>query len=92
MIYGFDWDGTLVESFTARPLPGVREQLAALPAGTRTFIASNQGGPAFRAVLNDPKYPTVEEVVERIADGLAALHWRPHLLLICTCSGKAGPA
>jgi hypothetical protein len=30
MIYGFDFDGTLVESWTATPLPGVRERLAAL--------------------------------------------------------------
>ena len=43
-------------------------------------------------MLNDPKYPTVEDVIKRLTDGLAALHWRPHLLLICTCSGKAGPA
>jgi hypothetical protein len=63
-----------------------------LPNDARSFIATNQAGPAFRTVLHDPKYPTVEDVVDRITDGLAALHWRPHLLLICTCSGKAGPA
>ena len=31
MIIGFDYDGTLVKSWTATPLPGVRGQLAALP-------------------------------------------------------------
>jgi hypothetical protein len=92
VIIGFDFDGTLVASWSVTPLPGVCERLAVLPNDARTFIATNQAGPAFRTVLHDPKYPTVEDVVDRITDGLAALHWRPHLLLICTCSGKAGPA
>jgi hypothetical protein len=39
VIIGFDFDGTLVKSWTAEPLAGVREQLAARKAGTRTFIA-----------------------------------------------------
>jgi hypothetical protein len=36
VLIGFDYDGTLVESWTATPLPGVRERLAELPKGTRT--------------------------------------------------------
>jgi len=92
IIYGFDYDGTPVANWSATPLPGVREQLAALPNDAGTFVASNQAGPVFRAVLGDAKYPTVEDEIKRIADGLAALHWRPDLLLICRCSGKASIA
>lgn len=89
-VIGFDFDGTLVNTWTADPLQGVRERLAALPAGTRTFIATNQAGPVFRAVLGEAKYPTVEDVVSRIRDGLRALDWRPDLLLIAVHSGKDG--
>jgi len=92
MIYGFDFDGTLVESWTATPLPGAREQLAALPHNARTFVATNQGGPAFRAVLGQAKYPTVADVVTRLADGFRALTWWPDLLLICCCAGRDGAA
>jgi phosphoglycolate phosphatase-like HAD superfamily hydrolase len=92
MIYGFDLDGTLVESFTDRSLPGARERLAALPWDAKTFIATNQAGPVYRAVLDDPKYPTVETVVQNIRQGLAVLRWRPDRLLLCCCSGKHGAA
>jgi hypothetical protein len=89
MIIGFDWDGTLVESWSATPLPGVKERLAELPVGTQTFIASNQSGPVFRAVLGQAKYPTVEDVAQRIALGLAALGWQPNLLLVACSPGVA---
>lgn len=89
-IIGFDWDGTLVESFGSTPLPGAAEALSKLPAGAKTFIATNQAGPVFRAVLNDPKYPTVEDVAKRIAGGLAALSWKPDLLMIAVHPGKDG--
>jgi beta-phosphoglucomutase-like phosphatase (HAD superfamily) len=90
MVIGFDFDGTLVKSFSADPLPGVREALAALPPNARTFIASNQAGPVFRAVLGDPKYPTAIQVAEQIAAGLRALDWQPDLLLICVHPGRIG--
>lgn len=90
MIYGFDWDGTLVKSWTAEPIPGVRERLRALPSDARTFIATNQAGPVFRAVLQDAKYPAVETVARNIATGLAALEWRPDLLLV-SCAAVSGP-
>ena len=90
MIAGFDWDGTLVTSFAAAPLPGAAKRLAALEPTTKTFIASNQAGPVFRAVLRDPKYPTVEQVALNFAGGLAALHWTPDLLMICVAPGKDG--
>jgi histidinol phosphatase-like enzyme len=89
-IMGFDWDGTLVESWTATPLPGVRERLAELPRDAKTFIATNQAGPVFHAVTGEAKYPTCEDVVSRIAGGLAALDWQPDLLLICVHPGKIG--
>jgi hypothetical protein len=92
VIIGFDYDGTLVKSWTSTPLPGVCERLAELPKDARTFIATNQAGPAFRMVLHDAKYPTVEDVAARIIEGLAALHWQPHLLLLCMCSDKQGAA
>jgi FMN phosphatase YigB (HAD superfamily) len=88
MIIGFDFDGTLVESWTATPLPGVKERLAELPPGTKTFIATNQAGPVFKAALRQAKYPTPSEVVQRIADGLQALDWRPDLLLIACHPGR----
>jgi HAD superfamily hydrolase (TIGR01662 family) len=88
MIIGFDYDGTLVESWTATPLPGVETRLSELPAGARTFIATNQAGPVFRAVLGQKKYPTVEDVVTRLADGLKALDWQPDFIIICVSSGK----
>jgi phosphoglycolate phosphatase-like HAD superfamily hydrolase len=88
MIYGFDFDGTLVESWTATPLDGARAQLAALPPKARTFVATDQGGPAFRAVLGQAKYPTVVDVVTRLADGFRALRWWPDTLLICCAAGK----
>ena len=88
MVIGFDFDGTLVRGWTAEPLPGVREKLASLPADARTFIATNQAGPVFRAVTGDSKYPTVADVAARIVGGLAALEWRPQLLLIATYPGR----
>lgn len=90
MIIGFDFDGTLVETWTATPLPGVRERLLTLPNDARIFIATNQAGPVFRAVLQNAKYPTVEDVAQRITDGLAALFLRPAFLLVATHPGKQG--
>lgn len=90
MIIGFDWDGTLVESWTATPLPGVRERLVELPADTKTAIATNQAGPVWRAATGEEKYPSAGMVVERIAAGLQALNWRPGLLLIAVYSGQSG--
>jgi FMN phosphatase YigB (HAD superfamily) len=92
MIVGFDYDGTLVTSWTAEPLPGVPERLAQLPSGAKTFIATNQAGPVFRAVLGEMKYPAVEDVAQRIADGLTALDWRPTWLLVAVHPGNDGTA
>lgn len=91
MIYGFDFDGTLVESWTSTPLAGARECLDALPFKAPTFVATNQGGPAYRAVLGQDKYPTVEQVVTRLVDAFRQLRWWPDQLLICCCAGKPSP-
>jgi phosphoglycolate phosphatase-like HAD superfamily hydrolase len=88
MIYGFDFDGTLVKSWTATPLDGARERLAALPPKAPTFVATNQGGPAYRTVLGQAKSPTVADVVARLRDAFRALHWRPDQLLVCCCAGR----
>lgn len=87
-IIGFDWDGTLVENWTATPLPGVRERLAALPEGTKTFIATNQAGPVWRAMTGETKYPTTDDVAQRIIASLAVLDWEPDYMLICVSSGQ----
>jgi len=88
MIYGFDFDGTLVTSWTATPLDGARARLAALDPTARTFVATNQGGPAYRAVLGHAKYPTVEDVVTRLVAGFRLLRWWPDQLLVCCCAGR----
>lgn len=85
-IIGFDFDGTLVKSWTSEPLPGVRERLHALPVGVKTFIATNQAGPVWRQMTHESKYPTVRDVAQRIIAGLATLDWRPDALLIATCA------
>lgn len=86
-IIGFDFDGTLVESWTATPLPGVRERLAALPPDTKTFIATNQAGPVWRQMTGETKYPTCDDVADHIIGGLAALGWRPDFLFVATHAG-----
>jgi histidinol phosphatase-like enzyme len=87
MVIGFDFDGTLVQTWTATPLPGVRERLAELPEGTRTAICTNQAGPVWRAMTKEEKYPTCEDVAQRIIAGLAALDWRPDYLFVATHPG-----
>jgi len=89
-IYGWDWDGTLVESFGSTPLPGVREALLHLPPDAMTFIATNQAGPVFRAVTGQATYPTVDQVCANLRAGLAALGWVPDLLVLCCHPGKDG--
>ena len=61
MIIGFDWDGTLVQRGISAPLPGARERLAALPAGTRTFIATNQAGVAHSYYTEQHAWPSGPE-------------------------------
>lgn len=88
MIIGFDFDGTLVQSWTSIPLPNVRERLAALPEDVRTFVATNQAGPVWRQMTGETKYPTAEDVAARIIAGLAALGWRPDAIFVAVCAEK----
>jgi histidinol phosphatase-like enzyme len=80
-----DFDQTVVKQWSAVPIPSVAAHLAALQkAGWRTVLVTNQAGPAWRARTGSKNQPTAEEVVERIVGGLAALAWRPDLLLVAT--------
>lgn len=89
MIYGFDFDGTLVESFTGTPLAGAKAAL--WPYRTaKSFIATNQAGPVFRLVTGDPKYPTVEQVCANIGAALGTLSFRPDFVVLCCNSGRSG--
>jgi len=90
VIYGFDFDGTLVKSFTGDPLPGAKAALRPYRAGVETFIATNQAGPVFRLVTGAAKYPTVENVCANIGKSLGLLSFRPDWLVLCCNSGRQG--
>jgi len=83
MLYGFNFDGTLVQSFSASPLPGVPEALARLPSDAKTFVATNQAGPVFRAVTGEARYPSAGEVACTIHAALTDLSFVPDLVLVC---------
>lgn len=88
-IVGFDFDGTLVESFAANPLPRVAERLHTLQAaGHRLVVITNQAGPVWRAATGDDKFPTAHAVAGNIRTAFAALDWRPDALTVCVASGK----
>ncbi|MBN1920725.1 MAG: HAD hydrolase-like protein [Anaerolineae bacterium] len=66
MLVIFDLDQTLVERYTANPLPGVAEALAQLAANsTPLMIATNQAGPAWRLWTGKERFPTTEKVCAR---------------------------
>jgi len=91
VIYGFDFDGTLVRSFTGDPLPGARLAMGPFRRqGVQSFIATNQAGPVFRLVTGDPKFPTVDAVCANIGHAIGALSFRPDLVLLCCNSGRQG--
>lgn len=73
-------DGFLVEPFQTTPLSGVVEALSALQArGLRVAVATNQAGPVWRAVTGKAKFPTVDQVADRLreAAGRLGLEGRP---------------
>lgn len=91
MIYGLDFDGTLVRSFTGDPLPGAKAAIQPLRRqGVQSFIATNQAGPVFRVIEGSSKYPTVENVCANIGNALTALSFRPDLVIVCCNSGREG--
>jgi len=74
MLTIFDLDQTLVERYTARPLPGVATVLAGLAAkGTQLTIATNQAGPAWRIWTGKERFPTTEQICERFTAVAQAL-------------------
>jgi FMN phosphatase YigB (HAD superfamily) len=77
MLAIFDLDQTLVERYTANPLPGVAKTLAELAAnGTRLMIATNQAGPAWRLWTGKERFPTTKQVCARFE---AVAHALPEL-------------
>ena len=63
----FDSDGTLNRSFTAEVLPGRVEKIRELyQAGYCLAVATNQGGPLWREVTRQEKFPTVEQLAKQI--------------------------
>lgn len=63
----FDLDGTLVESFTTKVLPGVKEILQTIrERGISIGICTNQAGPAWRYATGQEKYPTSDRVARNI--------------------------
>ena len=73
---GYDLDGTLVESFQSEPLPAVLEHLAVLKqrSNLRLFVVSNQAGPVYHAMFaGSAKFPTCDQLAERIADAATRL-------------------
>lgn len=65
-LYIFDLDGTLVETWDVTPLPGVLARLTALAQhGQALAVATNQGGVAWRALTQNPKYPSADDLGTR---------------------------
>lgn len=72
-VIGFDFDGTLVEKFTSRPLPGVIEKVRQIPGHLPIVVITNQAGPVYRLMKQCDIYPTVLLVYECIMSGLEAI-------------------
>lgn len=69
MLYIFDLDGTLVETYGIRPLDGIPVRLAKLQAeGHVMAVATNQAGPAWGLATGDGKYPQPRELGERFRE------------------------
>ncbi|QBD76845.1 hypothetical protein EPA93_12850 [Ktedonosporobacter rubrisoli] len=90
----FDLDGTLVESFTRKPLPGVANILQELQSrdGLHIGVATNQAGPLWEAITGQAKYPTIHKLAQNllsIAQQLQLTHtlwlislWDPRIMTI----------
>jgi histidinol phosphatase-like enzyme len=69
----FDVDGTVAKKWEDEILPGRRQKLAQLKAqGKRIFLATNQGGPAYRMLYTREgsamadNYPRLIDVISRL--------------------------
>ena len=68
MLYIFDLDGTLVETYGELVLPGVAARLMALAARGHSFaVATNQAGPAWRLATGEARYPDPAVLGARLA-------------------------
>lgn len=75
MLYIFDLDGTLAETWEAGLLPGVAERVGELGDDADLAVATNQAGVAWNAVEGEP-YPRPAEIGNRlvaVAEALPAL-------------------
>lgn len=89
-VLALDFDGTLVRSFTAEPLPGAQRAIAAIDSDVRVAIVTNQGGPALRITGGKTRYPTPQEVAVTLDAGLRAVGLTPQRvahILIATWPG-----
>lgn len=96
MLTIFDLDQTLVERYTTRPLPGVRETLARLSSnGAHLTIATNQAGPAWRLWTGKDRFPTAEQArtrLEAAADALPVLRAATWLVAVYDARVALAPA
>lgn len=70
----FDLDGTLVESFTTKPLSGAAERIAQLRAdGVKMAVCTNQAGPLWLAHTKDAKYPGAHRIKMNIVEIIRSL-------------------
>ena len=72
MLYIFDLDGTLAETWEAGLLPGVAERVAELGNDVDFAVATNQAGVAWNAVEAEP-YPRPAEIGNRLVAVAEAL-------------------
>lgn len=67
MLVIFDLDSTLVEKWSAVPLPGVSEVLASMAqAGHQIAVATNQAGVSWRAKTGQEKFPRPSDIGRRL--------------------------
>jgi HAD superfamily hydrolase (TIGR01662 family) len=72
MLYIFDLDGTLAETWESELLPGVAERVREVGDGADLAVATNQAGVAWNAVEGNP-YPRPAEIGNRLVAVAEAL-------------------
>lgn len=90
MVLALDFDGTLVTSFTARPLAAATAAVARIDSDLPVAIVTNQAGPTFR-MHGSTRHPSPSEVAETLDTGLRAVGLPPQRvahLLACTWPGE----
>lgn len=81
MLYIFDLDGTLTETYSTEVLPGVGEKITRLKEeGHDLAVATNQAGLSWRVWTRQEKFPDVERMRKRlvtVAESLPPLAQAP---------------